>query len=195
MSTTPNKRPILVVDDEPEILHSLKSLLRQDFHVHTANSGMEAMQVLQEQVIHVVMTDQRMPQMTGVDLLRATKTEHPEAIRMIFTGYADIQAVVDAVNQGSIFRYVAKPWDPDLLIETLREAGRMYDALAEREKLLADLQSHEKQCVRFDDDLQRQSDGVSPEVAAQLKSLFGEGRKLLTRLGEALRPQNKPQKQ
>ena len=186
-----SKRPILVVDDEPDILHSLKGLLRRDFEVHTANSGAEAIEVLQRHVVHVVMTDQRMPQMTGVEFLRHIKSEHPEAIRMIFTGYADVQAVIDAVNQGNVFRYVAKPWNPDELIEALREAGEVYDRIGERERLLSDLREHEQRCVAFDDEM-RSARGsaagaqVDPQTEARLTELFAQGRALLARLGAAL---------
>ena len=188
-----NKRPILVVDDEPDILQSLKGLLRRDFDVHTANSGAEAIAVLQEFPVHVVMTDQRMPQMTGVEFLKRVKTDHPGAIRVIFTGYADIQAVVDAVNQGNVFRYVAKPWNPDELIEALHEAGRVYDRLAERERLLTDLREHEQRCVTFDDEM-RSGGGttIDPATAERLAGLFGEGRTLLARLGTALVPPPAP---
>ena len=123
MTSLPKKRPILVVDDEADILHSLKSLLRRDFEVYTANSGAEAMKILQEQDIHLVMTDQRMPQMTGVEFLRHVKTDHPEAMRLIFTGYADIRAVIDAINQGNVFRYVSKPWDPEELLAAFARRG------------------------------------------------------------------------
>ena len=181
------KRPILVVDDEPEILHSLKALLRRDFDVHTANSGAEALQVLQDTPIHLVMTDQRMPKMTGVDFLRRAKSEHPEAIRMIFTGYADIQAIIEAVNQGNVFRYVSKPWDPDALLVILKEAGDMYDRIAEREQLLADLRAHEERCIAFDDEFRKGRAGqADPALAAKLENLFGDGRQLLARLGHAL---------
>ena len=88
------KRPIRVVDDEPEMLFSLRNLLRREFDVFTAASGAEGIEVLQKQRIHVVMTDQRMPQMTGVQFLSQIKDDHPEAIRMIFTGYADVSAVI-----------------------------------------------------------------------------------------------------
>src|SRR5580693_4987593 len=94
------KRPILVVDDEPEMLYSLRNLLRREFEVHTAGSREERIKVLQEHEIHLVMTDQRMPQMSGVELLHRMKTEHPSAMRLIFTGYADIKTVIDAINQG-----------------------------------------------------------------------------------------------
>src|ERR1043166_2400344 len=104
------KPPILVVDDEPEILYSLRGLLRMEFDVHTAESGQEAIEVLRQQPVQVVMTDQRMPGMTGVELMRQVQGEWPEAIRMVFTGYADIKAVIDAINLGHIFRYITKPW-------------------------------------------------------------------------------------
>lgn len=189
MDTPSGKRPILVVDDEPEILHSLKGLLRGDFLVHTAGSGAEAVHILQEQAVHLVMTDQRMPQMTGVEFLRRVKSDHPEAIRLIFTGYADVQAVIDAVNQGNVFRYVSKPWNPDELIKTLREAGEEYDRLAERERLLADLQAHELRCAAFDDELRGGRAGsLEPDTAARLAALFAEGRGLLSRLGHAIVP-------
>jgi DNA-binding NtrC family response regulator len=193
MSTPNSKRPILVVDDEPDILQSLKGLLRRDFEVHTANSGAEAIGVLQEFPVHVVMTDQRMPQMTGVEFLRRVKTDHPGAIRVIFTGYADIQAVIDAVNQGNVFRYVAKPWNPDELIEALHEAGRVYDRLSERERLLSDLREHEQRCVSFDDEMRAGgAAAIDPATALRLADLFGEGRTLLARLGSAMVPPPQP---
>src|SRR5438876_9853498 len=114
--------PILVVDDEPEILYSLRGLLRREFEVHSAESAREAMEILKARPVHVVMTDQRMPEMTGVELLRQVQGEWPDAIRMVFTGYADIKAVIDAINHGRIFRYITKPWDPDELRSVLRQA-------------------------------------------------------------------------
>src|SRR5271163_4826032 len=98
------KRPILIVDDEPEMLHSLKNLLRHDYEVFTAPSGAEGLKVLQSHVIQLVMTDQCMPVMTGVDLLEKVKNAHPAAIRLIFTGYADVKAVIAAINLGNVFR-------------------------------------------------------------------------------------------
>src|SRR5260370_42568557 len=110
------KRPILVVDDEADILFSLRGLLRRDFEVHTAEGGAQALEVLRQHPIHLIMTDQRMPEMTGAELLSRSRGQCPEAIRIIFTGYADLKAVVDAANRGEIYRYLTKPWDPDPLI-------------------------------------------------------------------------------
>ena len=136
------KHPILLVDDEPEILFSLRGLLRKEFELHTANSGAEALEVLHKQAVHVIMTDQRMPEMTGVELLRRARGECPEAIRIVFTGYADIKAVIDAINQGQIYRYLTKPWDPDELLAVLRQACDHYERLAQRRRLLLDLRDH-----------------------------------------------------
>ena len=97
-----SKHPILVVDDEPEILQSLRGLLRMEFEVHTAQNGFEALELLQRQPMHVVMSDQRMLEMTGMQLLSQVQSECPEAIRIVCTGYADIKAVIDAINQGHI---------------------------------------------------------------------------------------------
>jgi DNA-binding NtrC family response regulator len=171
-----NKHPILLVDDEPDILFSLRGLLRREFDLHTAQSGAEALDILHRQPIHVIMTDQRMPEMTGVELLRRARGDCPEAIRIVFTGYADIKALVDAVNQGHIYRYLTKPWDPDELCALLHEACAQYDRIAERRRLLADLREYVDRCQTL---LQRSSD-------AQAEQLTQTGRALLARLDTAL---------
>src|SRR5262245_33068139 len=147
MMAANGKHPILVVDDEPEILHSLFGLLRMEFDVHTAESGKEALDLLEHQAVSVVMTDQRMPEMTGTELLSHLQGEWPDAIRMVFTGYADVKAVIEAINQGHIFRYITKPWHPDELRETLRQACAEYEQIIERKRLLADLREHEQQIM------------------------------------------------
>jgi DNA-binding NtrC family response regulator len=145
MSEASQKHPILLVDDEPEILFSLKGLLRREFELHTAESGFEALEILKKHPIHVVMTDQRMPEMTGVQLMQQVSVEHPEAIRIVFTGYADIKAVIDAINSGGLYRYITKPWDPDELIAVLHEAANRYDEVVEHKQLMADLSQHVRQ--------------------------------------------------
>jgi DNA-binding NtrC family response regulator len=168
------KQPILIVDDEPEILHSLRALLRRDFEVHTAGSAAEALQVLGRQPVHVIMSDQRMPGTTGVELLSRVRQEHPEAVRLIFTGYADIKAVIDAINQGSIYRYLTKPWDPDELRSALQQACAAYEQIHESRGLLADLRAYLDRCLP---QLQ-----ARPETAA----LAEAGGELQARLGRAL---------
>ena len=134
------RHPVLLVDDEPDILFSLKGLLRREFELYTAASGREALEILADRPIHVVMTDQRMPEMTGVELLARVKQQFPNTIRIVFTGYADIKAVVDGINHSGLYRYVTKPWDPDDLISLLHDAALRYDEVVERRQLLADVQ-------------------------------------------------------
>src|SRR5207249_933664 len=107
------KHSVLLVDDEPEILFSLRGLLRREFELFTAESGPQALELLKSHATHVIMSDQRMPGMTGIELLRQTRLHYPAAIRIVFTGYADIKAVIDAINEGHVYHYLTKPWDPD----------------------------------------------------------------------------------
>jgi signal transduction histidine kinase len=136
----PARHTILVVDDEADVVKSVKDLLRLDYRVLGTTRAAEAMQILRDEEVHIVMTDQRMPEVTGVELLSTVRGEHPDAIRLLFTGYADIRAVIDAINQGNVYRYITKPWDPDELQSVIREACAHYDLLVERKQLLGQLQ-------------------------------------------------------
>jgi DNA-binding NtrC family response regulator len=182
-----SKHPILIVDDEAEILYSLRGLLRMEFQVHTAESGQEAMEVLAQHPIHVVMTDQRMPEMTGVELLTQVQHQCPEAIRVVFTGYSDVKAVIDAINRGRIFRYITKPWDPDELRAVLRQACEEHDRIVERKRLLTDLRRYEEQCLAL---LQGLSDGqfgtLNPAGQAEAARAAEAGKTLLDRLNRTL---------
>lgn len=137
--TMTRQHTILVVDDEPDVVRSVQDLLRLDYRVLGATRAAEGLELLKNEPIHVVMTDQRMPETTGVEFLSHCRTEYPEAIRLLFTGYADLRAVIEAINQGNVFRYIAKPWDPDELQTVIREAVERYDLLAERQRLTTQL--------------------------------------------------------
>jgi signal transduction histidine kinase len=136
---------ILVVDDEPDVVRSVKDLLRLDYKVYTATSADEGMKILQENTIDVIMTDQRMPDMTGVEFLKQARDPHPDATRLLFTGYADISAVIAAINQGNVYRYIAKPWDPDELQTIIREACERHDLIVQRKQLIDDLEQANKE--------------------------------------------------
>lgn len=143
------KRPtLLVVDDEPEVLHSVHDLLRLEYRVLTCERGTDALKVLESQEpIQVVMSDQRMPGMTGVDVLRHAKRIRPDATRLIFTAYADVKAVIDAINQGSVYRYIMKPWDPDELQAVVRQAVEKHDLIVERGLLVEELTSTNRRLI------------------------------------------------
>jgi len=176
MTTSP-KHPILLVDDEPEMLFSLQALLRREFELHTAENGHAALEILQQQPIHVIMTDQRMPGMTGIQLLRRVKDEYPAIVRIIFTGYADLKAVIDGVNQVGLYRYITKPWDPDELIQVLHEAASAYEQCAAHEQLLVDLCDHLQQG-------QQLTSRLGAEAGAE--AFARRGSDLLQRLEQAL---------
>jgi response regulator RpfG family c-di-GMP phosphodiesterase len=125
----PAKHCLLVVDDEPDVCDSVHDLLRREFRVLKANSGQEAFRLMQEEEVHLIMTDQRMPQISGVEVLTKVKVKNPHAIRMLFTGYADLEAVIAAINQGHVFQFLKKPWQPEDLQAAVRQAAAEYDRL------------------------------------------------------------------
>src|SRR5258706_3083504 len=135
------RHTVLVVDDEIDVHPPVKDLLRLDYKVLGATRAAEGLAMLERESVHVVMTDQRIPETAGVELLAKVRATHPDAMRLLFTGYADIRAVVDAINRGSVYRYITKPWDPDELMAIIREACDRYDLIAERRELLSELRT------------------------------------------------------
>ncbi len=133
------RHTLLIVDDEVDVLESLRHQFHRAYRVLAAPNGREALELMAANEVHLVLSDQRMPGMSGDVLLAEARRRAPDAIRMLFTGYADIQAVINAVNEGHIFRYVLKPWDAVELENVIREAAEKYDLLAERKALIAEL--------------------------------------------------------
>jgi len=121
-------RTLLIADDEEAILHALIRLFRgEGYTLLTANSGEAALRLLAQNDVQVILADQRMPHMTGTELLFRAKELYPDTVRMVLSGYADITAIADAVNRGNIFRFLFKPWDNDLLRANVREAFERFD--------------------------------------------------------------------
>jgi len=119
------KRRVLLVDDEPQVLVALEDLLSEEFQVLKAQSGEDALKVIKQQPeIAVVITDQRMPKMTGDEFL--TRLDKHSATRILLTGYADLSAVIRAVNEGKIFAYVTKPWNAEDLWLTVHNAAEHF---------------------------------------------------------------------
>jgi len=117
---------ILYVDDEMNNLISFKALFRIKYNVLIALSGKEAIKLLDENDVHIIITDQRMPEMTGVEFLESILDKHSEPMRILLTGYADLNAVIDAVNKGKIFHYLSKPWNEEELDMTIQRAYDIY---------------------------------------------------------------------
>src|SRR3954453_11098647 len=157
------RHTVLVVDDEADVVASVKDLLRLDYKVLGATRAAEGLALLDQEPVHVVMTDQRMPGITGVELLEQVRAKHPDTMRLMFTGYADIRAVVEAINRGNVYRYITKPWDPDELMAIIHEACERYDLIAERRHLITELGSKNEELIRANAELQHSD---------QLKSAF-----------------------
>jgi diguanylate cyclase (GGDEF)-like protein/PAS domain S-box-containing protein len=130
------QRTLLLVDDEPNILSALKRLLRRDGHlILTANSGPEGLAVLAEHKVDIIISDQRMPGMTGVEFLRAAKVNHPDTIRIVLSGYTELQSVTDAINEGAIYRFLTKPWEDHQLREHIQKAFEHKELMDENHRL------------------------------------------------------------
>ena len=127
---------VLFVDDEVNILKAVKRLLRHEpWEVLCASRPQEALELLDTQAVQVVVSDQRMPEMSGVDLLAAVRERHPDVVRMMLTGYTEMNVAVEAINRGEIFRLITKPWNDEELKATLRQAFDHFDLKDEIKRL------------------------------------------------------------
>ena len=132
-----NKVTVLCVDDEPRVVSGLERHLRDRYHVLTANSGAEGLDVLNQHAdVGIVVSDMRMPAMDGASFLRHARDLRPNAVRLLLTGHADIQAAISAINQGQVFRFLIKPCPPDVLAGTLSEAEQQYHLITAERTLL-----------------------------------------------------------
>jgi len=131
---------IIYVDDEEQNLISFRASFRREYNILTASSGKEGIEILQNNDVHLIITDQRMPEMTGIQFLEKIMPEFPDAIRMILTGFSDVEAIIGAINTGRVFRYITKPWDENELRMTLENARQLYELQENRKQLLSDLQ-------------------------------------------------------
>jgi FixJ family two-component response regulator len=138
--TTLQKQRILVVDDEEAILETMTFTFEDDYDVLTANSARAGLETLAaEGPVAVVISDQRMPEMTGVEFLAEVFERHPATVRMILTGFADMDATIGAINDGHVYAYITKPWEPDELKQVVRRAIEHYELARENERLVEEL--------------------------------------------------------
>lgn len=135
------KLSILYVDDEEQNLISFKAAFRRHYTIFTAISGKAGLDILQNEKISLIITDQRMPEMTGVQFLEKVIPAYPDTIRMILTGFSDIEVIIDAINTGRVFRYITKPWDTNELKMTIDNACQLYRLQQNNKLLLQELQN------------------------------------------------------
>jgi len=136
-----NKAVILYLDDEQENLNSFKAAFRRDFKIYTAINAEEAEKILdkEESTISIILSDQRMPKVTGIEFFEKIKEKYPEMIRILVTGYSDINVVIDAINKSQVYKYIQKPWDVDYMRKLIEQAFEVFTLRRENKKLTEDL--------------------------------------------------------
>jgi CheY-like chemotaxis protein len=131
---------ILVVDDEEAILETMTFTFQDDYEVLTSSDARRALELLDEKApVAVVLSDQRMPNMSGVEFVTEVCKRHPATVRMILTGFADMRAIIEAINAGHVYAYITKPWEPDQLKQVMKQAVEHYDLTVENERLVGSL--------------------------------------------------------
>ena len=130
---------ILAVDDEPANQRAVRRVLGDDYRVLTAASGAEALELMASQSVALVIADQRMPGMSGAEFLAETVVRYPTVIRIVLTGYTDVDTLVEAINRGHVYHFLSKPWEPRELRQVVRHGLQRFDAMAERSRLLDEL--------------------------------------------------------
>lgn len=150
-SAEANAKPtVLLVDDEDSILSALKRLLRREsYQVVTANGGQAGLDELARRRVDVIVSDQRMPGMSGVEFLHRAKDLYPDTVRMVLSGYADLQSITDAINEGAIYKFLSKPWDDDRLKAEIEDAFRYKALHDENRQLNRQLQAANAELIRL----------------------------------------------
>lgn len=135
-------RTLLLVDDEPNVLAALRRVLRRDgYTLLTSDDPHAALGLLDQHPVDVILSDQRMPGMSGVEFLRRVRETHPDTIRIVLSGYSDLQFITDAINEGAIYKFLTKPWDDELLRQQIRTAFAAKEAADENRRLTRALQA------------------------------------------------------
>lgn len=129
------KYKILIVDDEPANVRALERLFREDYDVFTAGSGADALFLLEHHDMAVLIADQRMPEMSGIALMQRTARLRPHLVRILLTGYTDVDSLIEAINSGHVYKYLTKPWNNEDLLLTVARALEHYETIKSRHNL------------------------------------------------------------
>lgn len=161
---------VLVVDDEQDNLQILQDLLSREYRVIASGSGQEALKRLQEQEIHLIITDQRMPVMKGTELLEKCIGINPAIIRIILTAYTDINEIIAAINQGNVYKFITKPWSPEEMLLTVKRALESYQMRANNLRLIEQLERYNKELEQMVE--QRTRELVEKDKLSTLGTMF-----------------------
>ncbi|WP_417830674.1 sigma-54-dependent transcriptional regulator [Terasakiella sp.] len=177
------KTTILIVDDEVRSLESLERILEDDFNILTAENTIEAEKILQTEWVQIILCDQRLPGLTGVEFLKLVRHKWPNIVRMIISGYTDSQDIISALNDAGIYQYITKPWQPESLIHLLKNAAQLFDLQRLNESLSIELKMAPdafkdsierkreklKQNYQSDDGITRSEQSIMNEICAKIR--------------------------
>ena len=150
-----DKHTILCVDDEPNILHSMKRLLRKEgYRLLTAQSADDGLKILEENEVHLVISDQRMPEMSGTEFFAIVKERYPDAIRIILSGYTDVDSITESINKGHIYKFLLKPWNDSNLKTEIKQTLEQYDLIQTNKKLHAKVVEQNEELKKINENLE-----------------------------------------
>lgn len=172
IEATPTPRTLLLVDDEPNIISAIKRTLRRDgYNILTANSAEEGLNLLIDNKVGVILSDQRMPKMTGVEFLRTVKALYPKTLRIVLSGYTELESVTSAINDGAIYKFLTKPWNDAQLLDNVREAFDYYEMEQENQRLTRELQHSNDELFKLNQNLEQQVMQKTREIVHNMTML------------------------
>jgi len=165
-------KTILLVDDEENIISALTRLLRRDgYNILRANSGQAGLELLAQHRVGVIISDQRMPGMTGTEFLTKVREIYPDTIRIVLSGYTELNSVTDAINRGAVYKFFTKPWEDDLLRANVEEAFQRYEMELEKPRLAGQLLLANDELMRINRELEQRVERKADEIVHDLKTL------------------------
>ena len=167
-----HKHTILCVDDEQNILQALKRLLRREgYRMLTAGSGQDALELLKNEEVHLIVSDQRMPEMSGTEFLAQVKERYPDVLRIILTGYTDVDSITESINKGHIYKFFLKPWNDHTLKLEIRQALEQYDLIQANKKLDQKIIEQNEQLKHINENLEALVAERTQEIVVQNQAL------------------------
>jgi putative two-component system response regulator len=168
------KHSILIVDDEDSILNAFKRILADnDYEVHTVNNGSEGLNILRaaQNPYSIIVSDQRMPEMSGVQFFAQARDIYPDAVRILLTGYADSDAIIDAINKGGVDLYFSKPWREEEILLHIKQSLSKVEILAENKRLVELIKVKNKELVKLNKTLEQKANDRTNDLLAQTEKL------------------------
>ena len=168
MNIKKTSHPILYIDDEEDNLTVFNAAFRRNYEVHLAISGHKGLEIMKKHNIHLVITDQRMPEMTGIEFLEKIISHYPDCIRMVLTGFSDVEAIIQAINKGRVYHYITKPWNKEEFKITMDRALEAYNLKLQNKKLIENLkeanQNLEQKVIRRTKQIEQQKIEITDSI-------------------------------